>query len=684
MKHCPVCNSTVSEQDRFCLFCGTEFAAEPTSAPTEVLDARLCPNCSSKAEGDGEFCVFCGASLLPGSVSSPSPAAFEESLSVCAYCAAPRDPNSAFCLNCGASFETLAVPTEEEAKKGKKKKQKKEKKPLSRGKKALLITTVSLGLVAVILAGVFLIPLLFAKPKINSVLYIKDGELYFSSLKKVAPYRVTDDFSEKHEEYGYTLYGSAVLSEDGKCLFYYDDVAQDFLEKGHTLYWCETGDKNAEREEIASEVLSFHVNSSADRVTYLAGEERTLYRWDFDEAQEIADKIKTFRATSDGSTLLYLTEENELYRKTGEEDAEKLAEEVESIWCLYDSGEAYYTVRETRSFPLHAYVTDDKKEEDAALVCPTEPTRPHYNNYPTAAEYEAAYQAWLKEQQTYDEQLPLWEEKVARDLWRETLATEEYVAETETLCFFDGEESRTVAENVLHAPDTAAKSPVIALAAYYSAEVSMPALSELSSVEEIYRKIEECEFSKTKIFIAACDSLKKISDDYTIVSIDASGTRFCFIGEERKLFVGEIANGTEISDPERIDKDVAHACCCNGRVVYLKNSGEDGGDLYLDEERIDRNVALFSYQMSEDGGLYYIKGMDKEGAGTLCRYKNGKSEKLAKDVHDWYLAPSGELVYLANYDTEDEEGTLYLYKEKEPVRIDRGVSRLIWPSNQYA
>lgn len=55
MKKCPSCNNDISEEAKFCPYCG-----KPVP---ENAGERFCPNCGSKIDGDPSFCPSCGENL---------------------------------------------------------------------------------------------------------------------------------------------------------------------------------------------------------------------------------------------------------------------------------------------------------------------------------------------------------------------------------------------------------------------------------------------------------------------------------------------------------------------------------------------------------------------------------------------------------------------------------------------
>ncbi len=58
MRKCPYCNNEMSEEAKFCPYCGKPV---PEGNPE-----RYCPNCGTKIEGNPSFCPNCGTNLRAG------------------------------------------------------------------------------------------------------------------------------------------------------------------------------------------------------------------------------------------------------------------------------------------------------------------------------------------------------------------------------------------------------------------------------------------------------------------------------------------------------------------------------------------------------------------------------------------------------------------------------------------
>jgi ribosomal protein L40E len=63
MKVCPVCETSLSMEDRYCSKCGAEQEVPEEIQEAEVLDDTTCPYCNAKLDKNATFCTACGTKL---------------------------------------------------------------------------------------------------------------------------------------------------------------------------------------------------------------------------------------------------------------------------------------------------------------------------------------------------------------------------------------------------------------------------------------------------------------------------------------------------------------------------------------------------------------------------------------------------------------------------------------------
>lgn len=701
-----------------------------------------CPKCSKELADGARFCDNCGSQL------------FETIF--CPNCGKQTSSEYAFCQNCGASvLENKPVEDLVEIPKAKKKFPKK------------LFLFGAIGVVAIALVAVVL-SLFLGKGKTdkNYAMYIKDREIFFTDLKKDAePWQITshlvDADSDEVDDYDLasaSAYISEVIymSEDGKYIFFPDKIGED--DDGFNLYYRETKDAESEAVKIDSDVQLYSVSKDNTIVTYVKGDDYNLYQYNLkeDTKDKLASEINMMRVTEDGSKVIYMTDDGSIYQvRTGEEkekiasdatrveyisddlstvyyvkdealykkseeaDKEKIASDIYEVVKIYESGEVYYLTAESEEVNLMDYVTDDKKEEDAALTEPEYPTypkspsRPYWWDYDTDAEYEAAYEAYEKAYEdyeaecnrlrdAYDAAYEAYWEKLYRDELREELEDEVLEQETCTLYFYNGSEKVMITETAVQNHYTqyvsAADAPVIIYEAYEQEELEKVKLSEIESAYEVESLVEEALYSSAVRYVAVKDAATVIEqeEEATSFSINASGTTIYYIDEmpEDKdygeLYCISIEDGV-VGKPEVYDSDVyAHYQYFrkDGKFVYFKDCDDDSytGEFFVDKEKIDYDVMIYSTAIKTEGDeLYYIADYDMEDqCGTLKVYRDGENEKIADDVSDCVILPDGRVLYLYDYSRKHYKGELHEWADGETRKIDDDVVGLIRNSeNQH-
>ena len=116
-------------------------------------------------------------------------------------------------------------------------------------------------------------------------------------------------------------------------------------------------------------------------------------------------------------------------------------------------------------------------------------------------------------------------------------------------------------------------------------------------------------------------------------------------------------------------------------LIYVKDYQEDSdcGDLYINKNKIDYDVCISnSLYDKESGKVIYCADWDAEDeCGTLKLYIDGNSEKIADDVHDFDVLQNGDILYICNYSLRSGEGELYLYENGKNKKIDGAVMGII-------
>ena len=89
VKVCPVCNTMLDPDERFCRKCGAEVSSVADDHFLETEEATVCQYCGTKLEPDEAFCHKCGKPVTP-------------SAGFCRKCGSKLVEGSEFCRKCGA------------------------------------------------------------------------------------------------------------------------------------------------------------------------------------------------------------------------------------------------------------------------------------------------------------------------------------------------------------------------------------------------------------------------------------------------------------------------------------------------------------------------------------------------------------------------------------------------------
>jgi hypothetical protein len=196
-------------------------------------------------------------------------------------------------------------------------------------------------------------------------------------------------------------------------------------------------------------------------------------------------------------------------------------------------------------------------------------------------------------------------------------------------------------------------------------------------------------------YICAGDTLTPVPQSVNLIGLilpeneDAVYFLTGDVYEVGDLYRAAIENG-KVKTPKLVDADCPPICLGlleNGDVSVIKNgewmeSGDDywwEGDLYVNSEKVDKKVytRMFGYR---GDSVYYITGWSPLGGGTLKVYTGGKVTEVSDDVHALFIARSGDVAYLKDYNTKACTGTMCFYKDGKSYPIDEDVTAFLYGS----
>ncbi len=663
-----------------------------------------CPNCHASLEDGARFCDSCGAQIPTVQAPEPKPI-------YCPHCGKPTTPENLFCPECGKPLngtDTKPSPTPKIE----------EKKSKKRPKTGVILAVLGVVVVAALVCVFVFSGSSTGGSSKNYALYIKDKEIYYTGFSKNDPRQVTsnlldgDNFDNYDLAVSTNVLGAACqLSEDGSLLFFPDRVG--YYDDGFSLYYRNIKKQKEEAVKIDSDILSYSVSKDASAITYLKND--TLYQYDRkkDDKQKVASDIQRYFVSDDGKTILYLNSENvlyctvrggdrekidsdiasldyvsedlslllyikdgTLYQKKNGKDKVKISSDVESVITSYDSGEVYYVKADAVEVPLMDYVYDDKKEADASL---TEPKAPSWSD----PDYDAKYEVYEQEYEEY-------RAKVNRDSFRESLESQKIQQKNYTLCYYDGEETTTITDSFTYSSYAyATDKPVITYTAYDQSDDIGIKLSDLEGTYEVNDMVTEALYSAAERYISVGSTATSLDLEEAMgFFISSDGKKLYYLDEipEGKdygeLYQVNISSSGELEAPEVYDTDVytdSIHLVGDDKLLYFKDYKNDKGELYIDKEKIDYDVDLYSvhYDKNNDCITYFIDWSSDKSYGTLKVFHKKEAKKIADDVHSYFSLPNGNILYLYDYSQKYYHGDLYLWDKKDTEKIDDSVVCII-------
>ena len=636
-----------------------------------------CPKCNKELNDDVKFCDGCGAKIYK--------------TIFCPKCGKQTSTEFAFCQSCGASITDVPVEARPAALAEKKK----------FPKKTIIFGGIGVALAVVLILVISLMPS-GSKAKNDFALYLKDSE----ALQLTSG---LDDSGLGNTTLVNIPLGACIyMSEDGKYIFFPNKIIDNYWTIGQEyrfdLYYREIGKPESEAIMIDSDVQSYTVNTSTSIVTYLKGEEGSLYQYKLadDSKDKIASEVKEFNVSDDGTKIAYINSEGSFYRKSADNDKEKIASEVSSLEYLsndlktayyikedslykqvegedsvkiasnvydvikiYETGEIYYLTSEDDEISLMDYVIDDMKDADDSMIQPSYPNypkapiAPSWWDYGSDVEYNAAYEAyedayeaWKNEydrmETEYSTALETYWAKATRDELRTSLEGKKMERPRSSLCFYNGTETTVITD---------------ALGGAYKYSYGYTYKCTYASDEPviIYEVYNQSNLEKVK--------LSEVKNIY-----DLEGMVEAALVSSSDKYIAVKDNATLIEQVKEAKKFQINS---SGTVVYYLDNipdEKDYGDLYRisisngvvgKAELYDNNVYTgFCCFVGGDNFQYYKDC--KDYIGELYINKT----KIDHGVDIYYVGVSGDfdrVIYFTDRNADKAYGTLKIYQDGKIV-----------------
>lgn len=645
---------------------------------------KTCPSCGATFPAETKFCTCCGTRLPDAQQPEPVKMMF------CFNCGAKIPADAAVCPNCGTPQKL------------KKKRMRRQHPGLKRAVAAVLAVAA--------LAGCALgVRTLIGKggKTADYIVYAKDGELMYSSTKKLEPIQLTKRLcTDGRDNIDFEYFGDIVrVSSDGKKILYPDRCAEG---PGVTLYCRDLSRNNTEPVKIDTEITEFYVAKDFSSVHYLKGDDGLLYRYDFKEKEKIASGVQDIYASEDGKTVVFRNDSGNAYYKRTGKDKEKIGRadwlnqvsaDASSVIYRGEDGAFYRWQKDAgrSKLPIEGYIeylntdgkgfisnsnepdvisltdliVDDMVETDAGEMPAM--AEPHYSDYENISDYEKAYEEYASQKESSE----------AKE-YREYLRSAAVNAYSSTLFYFDGEQTIELSDSVFNVWGSAEDELGILYTEYNTDDPTLK-ISEIPTGRDTSSILDDV---KKKLVYARGDQLYTVAEvgNLSRAGISGDGTMLYYLYYDEDQ-VGDLMKAKitskGVEEPELVDSDASSAMCVRNQLYYYKFTEDDEIELYCDGLLLDKDVNSRTADDTHGKLAYFADWNTNRDEGTLKLTDGKKSVMVSEDVSSFIITPNGGLAYLTDYSRSREEGTLYFYNGKKSVLLDSDVEYVYYPRTYY-
>lgn len=506
------------------------------------------------------------------------------------------------------------------------------------------------------------------------VLYIKDDQIWYNDFSKNAPYEITDDLMDDADNYTLQYYaddiGSSIhITENGKTMFYMDKTDSD--DGTATLYYRSLTNLNKDPQKLSGGVSVYSVSDDGKTVTYLKGS--TLYQHDLKDETKIAKNVEDYSVTGDGKILYYWDEDDTIYAWY-KGDKEKVGSEIYLEYITDDGKTAYYMDEDT----LYKKELGGDKEKLVSDV---------YNVFGLSDDGSFYY---VQSVSVMLSDYFVWEEDY--DYWKESM--DEY-GEWDlyyTLNYYDGSSGTVVAAACSYPTVSYSEDGCAILYTTYAETIEQFTMEELStayyesySLTDAARKLVESAMGEDGASYIAIDgaatevevenvSKFKLSPDgktiYTLCNVE---------DDEGELYMASVS-GTKVGEFEEADDSVSseygmYFATGSNYFYYFKDVDGYEAELCVNGESVADDVYVYGvrYNTVKNALVFYADYNSDDGEGTLCTYNGKKTEEIADDVYSFRVGGDGKIAFLYDYNSSKAKGSLACYNGKKILEVAEDV-----------
>ncbi len=555
----------------------------------------------------------------------------------------------------------------------------------------------------------------------DSLFYTKNGKVYYTSIDEIAPVEVISPNGKVLDRsFSYYDIFSIQVSEDGRKLFYPNNIDLNDPEYHADIFCCDLVSKNHEAIKVGSGINNYVPNQDGSKVYFL--KDKDLYVSDLSKAEKIAAGIEELCIDKEGSRLIYMTLDSRLFQYTDNnkevkeiasniklhyasadlktvyylkgndlyllkdgKDTQMIESDIASVLNIYEDGSLYYL----KAHPIITsdYVNDDMAASDAQM------SKPNESDYPDRKSYSEAYNKFAK--------------KNARDNLRQLLRNDR-IGEINSLYYYSNGKSTMVSDccdNVWKDTDKIImpyhSAPIYCgsdrpLLIYFQLKANKINMSDVTGYMDIYNHIMSSVLNHAETYVCSgSEVLKKIADkkpDQLEYDIENNKIYYA-VNNYDDLFCYDLysvtIDGSKVSEARKYAEKaylLSNFFSVGDSVLYLKNDGSNslGRDLYVNSEKIDRNVDLPVHRIENTNSFIYASNYKKGGTYELKLYQDRKITKIADSVSLYQYFDNNRIAYVVGTPGNDT-AQLYLYDDSQANRlVDPGMSGIFSPvENQY-
>lgn len=474
----------------------------------------------------------------------------------------------------------------------------------------LILSAVALIIVVAIVLAIFI-----PSGEPNYMLYVQDGELMFSFVSDANGMPLDDSGISSN---------TVVLSKDGSKIFY--------LDSDNNLYYKDVKNLSAEGQKLSSKVSKFFVSDNASLVTYIETDKDLKQHNLKSESKTIAKDVESVLVAPNGKKMLIkqVSEDGSLdllLSKDGKE-TDKIVSNINYVYSVSDDFKTFYF---SKNNAIYSYKEGKDKHEKIIK------------------EFSSVVRC-------YD----------SGEIYYTKSVVDESGVGVETLCFFDGKESKTVFKGY-NANNT-------------QCAVNKPVMIFASAANEE---------GKVEFYLANGAEKSSLNYDIQKIFLEPTGDDIYFITDvedttgEGDLYSAKIKKN-ELADVKQVASDVYKGkYLADNTFVFISDTSLDTriGDLYLNssDKEIAKNVNLESvYYVPQKNIIVFFSDI-KEAAAKLNYFSNNRVTEIDEDVYvgDFYATASGDLMYIKDFDLNEAEGDLYISNTGEGKFVADEVTKII-------